>query len=381
MHPAGKLSPMGVLDVGRKCPHSCCFCFYSFYDKSEKQFNYLRTAEYLSTESLKNLLRYFAQWGLTHFEYTGGEPSLHPDIVEITRYAHKELGLKGRMITMGQFLGTKLGGSSEILLDRLLEAGLNDFLFSFHTVDAEMFHKLTGADLGKLQSVMKTLDDRGFSYCTNTVVEANNYKTLPDTARYLVSSGTRYHNFLIMRLDWGWANNNMREEMAVGYKAKYNDIDKYIKEATDILVAADIAVNIRYAPYCMFKGYEKHIVGFKGAAMDPYEWRNGTKAASEGEPLLKCITEEDNYTKRIPLFESDPAYNLAFSEKCEKCAVRPICDGVDRDYVARHGWDEFEPLAGEQIKDVVHFRYEYPGPFIMKEEQYERSPRKKETSS
>ena len=72
LHPAGALSPMGVLDVGRKCPHSCCFCFYSFYDNSENQFNYLRNAEFLPKEQLKNILRHFVKWKLTHFEYTGG---------------------------------------------------------------------------------------------------------------------------------------------------------------------------------------------------------------------------------------------------------------------------------------------------------------------
>lgn len=378
LHPAGVLSPMGVLDVGRKCPHSCCFCFYSFYDNSEKQFNYLRNAEFLPKEQLKNILRHFVKWGLTHFEYTGGEPSLHPDIVEVTEYAHHELGLKGRMITLGQFLHRKMRGSSEILLEELLAAGINDFLFSFHTKDESLFKKMTGAELGNLVNTMNILDEKNFSYCTNTVVNADNYKTLPETASHLIRTNTRYHNFIIMRMDWGWANRNTREEIAVGYKAKYEDIEKYIKEAVDILDEENVAVNIRYAPYCVFKDYEKYIVGYKGAQMDPYEWRNGTKAASEGIPFLKCVTEEDNYTKRIPLFESDPVYNMTFSEKCQECALRPICDGLDKTYAEKYGWSEFTPYSGEKITDVVHFRHDYPGPFLMKEAQFEASPRQKE---
>lgn len=374
LHPAGKLSPMGVLDVGRKCPHSCYFCFYSFYDKSDKQFNYLRNAEFLPEEQLKNILDYFVKWGLTHFEYTGGEPSLHPDIVEITDYAHHKLGLKGRMITMAQFLNCKLRGSARTLLEELLNAGINDFLFSIHTVNSVLFKRMTGGSIENTRKVMDILDAKNFSYCTNTVVDANNYKTLPETASYLAQKNTRYHNFIIMRMDWGWANNNMRE-LAVGYKGKYSDIERYVKEAIDILDSADIAVNIRYTPYCIFKNYERHIVGYKGAQMDPYEWRNGTKAASEGIPFLKCATEEDNYTKRIPLFENDPAYNLVFSKRCQGCALRLICDGVDKNYIEKHGWSEFEPYSGEKVTDVVHFRYDYPGPFLMKEEQFEISPR------
>ncbi|OHB98739.1 MAG: hypothetical protein A2W74_08155 [Planctomycetes bacterium RIFCSPLOWO2_12_38_17] len=371
LHPAGKLSPMGVLDVGRKCPHSCIFCFYSFYDGSEKQFNYLRKAKFLPKEQLENLLRYFVKWGLTHFEYTGGEPSLHPDIVEITRYAHFELGLKGRMITLGQLLDRKVRKSDASLLDDLLSAGLNDFLFSFHTLDDTLYNKITGGNLLKLKTVMDILDEKGFSYCTNTVVNGLTYKKLPELASYLIKKNTRYHNFLMMRLDWGWENNNMRESMALGYKGNYTEVAKYVKEATDILDENGIAVNIRYAPYCIFRGYEKYIVGYKGRQLDPYEWRNGTLKASEGIPSLTCETEEDNYTKRIPLFESDPVYNLAFSEKCKECALRIICDGVDNNYIQANGWSEFTTYEGKKIKDVVYFRYDYPAPFWMKESQYE----------
>jgi len=368
LHPIGKLSPSGVLDVGRRCPHSCIFCFYSFYDNSESQFNYLRTTKFLPKEQLKNLLRHFAKWGLTHFDYTGGEPTLHPDIVEITDYAHHQLGLKGRMITLAQFLDRKLRGSKKALLEELLSAGLNDFLFSFQTIDDALFEAMTGARLETMKRIMDMLDEKKFSYCINTVVNDHNYKTLPATARYLIQKNIRIQNFIIMRMDWGLRN---KKEIAMGHKGRYKELAKYIKEAIDIFEENKIAVNIRYAPFCIFKNYEKHIVDYKGIQLDSYEWRNGTKAASEGIPFLKCRTEEEYYCEWVKRFENDPVYNLAFSDRCQECALRQICAGVDKSYVGKYGWSEFEPYSGKKITDIVHFRYNYPDPYWMKEYQYE----------
>jgi pyrroloquinoline quinone biosynthesis protein E len=368
MHSIGRLSPSGVLDLGRKCPHSCVFCFYSYYEGENDQFGYLRRASYVPQPTLRKILDQFKAWGLTHFDYTGGEPSLHPEVVEITDYAHHELGLKGRMITLAQFLMKKLRGSEQTLLEQLLGAGLTDFLFSFHTVDSHLFKSLTGGKLELMQAAMDTLDEKGFSYCTNTVVNHYTCASLPATARCLVDHRVRIANFIMMRMDWGLRN---APDKAIERKGQYSEQVKYLREAIDILDAHRIAVNVRYVPYCMLKGYERHIVGYKGLQFDPYEWRNGTLAASQGVPYLKAATEEEYVEKVVPRYENDPVYNQIFSDRCASCALRSICDGADATYIADYGWDEFEPYSGERVTDLVHFRRDYPGPFQLKEDQYE----------
>jgi hypothetical protein len=56
-----------------------------------------------------------------------------------------------------------------------------------------------------------------------------------------------------------------------GFQIKHSVAAKYIKKAID--VAGDkLWVNVRYIPFCMMKGYEKHIVGFKQVYFDEYEW-------------------------------------------------------------------------------------------------------------
>ncbi|MBF0273049.1 MAG: radical SAM protein [Magnetococcales bacterium] len=353
--------------MGRRCPHSCTFCFYSFYDNSDDQFHYLRRAPWVSGEALRRVLDSFVSWGLTHFDYTGGEPSLHPECVEITRYAHRELGLKGRMISLGMFLlaPRPRGG---VLLDDLLDAGLDDFLFSFHTADPALFKQLTGAELDKLHRVMDNLDDRGFSYCINIVVSSLNEQTLAETVAALGGRRVRMVNFIMMRMDWGLRN---RPNIAIAKKGRLTHTIRHLTAAVDLLNQAGIAVNIRYAPYCLLKGYERHIVGYKGLQLDPYEWRNGTLAASEGVPYLKCHTLNEHRHEVVPRFENDPVYKLVFGPQCAGCGLRPICDGADAFYIEEFGWEEFVPYAPPVIHDYVHFRHDYPGVFLLKEQPHE----------
>ena len=63
--------------------------------------------------------------------------------------------------------------------------------------------------------------------------------------------------------------------------------------------------------------------------------------------------------------ETKPGYNMSFGEPCARCALRAICDGVDRDYVAAHGWSEFEPYPGPPVTDLLHFRRAYAPAFRM----------------
>jgi hypothetical protein len=63
--------------------------------------------------------------------------------------------------------------------------------------------------------------------------------------------------------------------------------------------------------------------------------------------------------------ETRDAYNMCQGEKCAGCSLRRICDGVDRDYVKQHGWDEFEPYAGAEIADLTHLRRGYSKPYEM----------------
>ncbi len=378
MHEPGRLSTGAVLDVGLKCTHSCRFCYYSYLDKSDDQFRGMRAASFRSLAECKSILDRLKANGFTHFDYTGGEPTLHPDIIEITRYAHRELGLRGRMITLGQFLMKKTRGcAQDALIKDLLDAGLVNFLFSFHAADESLFRDLTGESFERLRRAMSFLDERGFDYTSNTTVVEHNYRHLPDLAREVVKHRIYLHNFIIMNAYYEWNEDGG----AFGVQAKYSDIRPHLEEAVSILESNGVGVNIRYAPLCAVKGLEKNLVGVVGVRYDPYEWMNaaghlgGTpESCAAVLPVRPGGIEEHLVPRRLDLTLDNGVKVVGargdfkhFVEKCAGCSAKDVCDGIDPHYLKSYGDGEFVPYRAQAEKaPLQRARYGYAPSFFVK---------------
>jgi pyrroloquinoline quinone biosynthesis protein E len=365
LHKPGTLSPRGILDVGLKCVHSCRFCYYSFWDKSPDQFRALRQARFRTGADCREILSGLAAQGLSFYDVTGGEPTLHPEIVDIVRFG-TGLGLKSRLITLGQFLQGPDG-----LLERLLDAGLTDFLFSMHSVEERSFKEFTGGSWERLGRVMQALDKRGFAYGANTVIFDGNYERLEDIAREAAARGVYVHNFIIFNAYHEW---NSVHRVA-GVQARFTDVAPRLERAVAILEGAGIAVNIRYVPLCVFPGLARHVVGVLGLPYDPFEWRN--RACNYDREPSFC-------SEILPIPESGVRERFAFAPlgerlacgtelmgmrgerftvfpaKCASCAARPACDGVDPKYLERNGDGELAPFARADLDGpLLRERLEY----------------------
>lgn len=378
-HPPGALSRGAVLDVGLKCTHSCRFCYYSYLDRSADQFRGMRRARFRSLEECKAILDGLKRHGFDHFDYTGGEPSLHPHIVEITRYAHRELGLAGRMITLGQFLMRRMPGCrTPRLIDDLLAAGLVNFLFSIHAVDDALFERITGESWSRLRAALDHLDGLGFDYTSNTTVFEWNHQHLPAIAHEVARHRVYLHNFILMNAYYEWN----RDGRAFGVQARYQTVRPYLAEAIATLAAQGIAANIRYAPLCAVRGLERHLVGVVGVRYDPYEWMNeaghfGGSPEHCAKPLDVPVGGVDPSFRKRPadrtlanglrvVAERGPGTKV-FAEQCLRCAAREVCDGIDPNYLLQYGADEFQPYEGPVWQAPVHeARAAYAAPFLVK---------------
>ena len=353
----GELTRAGVLDLGLRCPHSCTFCYYSFLDGTSDRFRGMRHAPQRPLQELKRGLDQLAIEGIEQVDITGGEPLHHPDLVEIVRHAEQELDVRTRIITLGQLFQQTHQASGLPLLQALLEvAEVSDFLISLHAVDGDLYRKVTGGSFDRVQDALELLDERSFSYCTNTVVFADNAFHVPSIAHYLVDRKrhVRLANFITMNAFFEW-----REGRALGTQARYSDLSAPILEATRSLERSGIGVNIRYGPLCAFRGLEKNHVGTQGLLLDPYEWRND----------LRLITK---------IYATDPNEAAAFGRErlrleekekpavCGTCSHRGICDGVDKQYLEAHGTSELVPYSGPEIHDLMHYRRSNPAAFAVK---------------
>ncbi len=372
VHPPGSKSLRGVLDVGLKCVHSCRFCYYSFHDKSDDQFKALRQATLRSGPDCRAILTGLAAQGLGFYDITGGEPTLHPELVEIIRHG-TGLGLKSRLITLGQLL---MG--PDTLLDRLLDVGLTDALFSMHAVDEDNFKRFTGGSWERLRRVLERLDVQGFTYGANTVIFEGNVDMLEDIARESTRHGVYVHNFIIFNAYHEW--NSARR--VAGVQARFQNIAPRLERAVNILKDAGIAVNIRYVPLCVFPGLERHVVGLLGLPYDPFEWRN--RACNDDKDASYCseiLPIPDTGVREqfafVPLAEESLGglelsgmrgdHFKLFPEVCRECAARPACDGMDPKYLELHGDGELSPFARADLAGpLLRARLEYEAAYRVK---------------
>jgi MoaA/NifB/PqqE/SkfB family radical SAM enzyme len=138
------------LYVTDRCNLDCSYC--TEYDNSEKN---------PPLEVIKERLRHIRALGTLRVALVGGEPLMHPDIVEITRYA-REIGFSTSLTTNGFLLTKKLIGELE-------EAGLQVMQISVDRVTpSDVTKKSLKSVTGKIEMMQNS---RIKLHITGTVCE------------------------------------------------------------------------------------------------------------------------------------------------------------------------------------------------------------------
>ena len=117
-----------------KCNLSCIYCHREGEKKSE---------EPLSAAEIADVLKVAAHFGIRSVKFTGGEPMLRTDLLEIIRSV--PAGMESSITTNG----TLLAG----LAADLKQAGLRPVNVSIDSLNHETYKKITGTD--KLDAVLK----------------------------------------------------------------------------------------------------------------------------------------------------------------------------------------------------------------------------------
>jgi organic radical activating enzyme len=108
---------MAHISLINACNLTCSFCCFANRDLTDR----------LPTEKVKQALDSFKKIGVTGVEFTGGgEPTLHPDFIEITKYAHS-LGFKLGICTNGVILGKKKFPKEVVKLYSWVRLGMYGF--------------------------------------------------------------------------------------------------------------------------------------------------------------------------------------------------------------------------------------------------------------
>ncbi len=163
--PHNSLPVLSEIALTYRCNLSCKFCYAGCTcTKSDRNFS-----SEMSTAEVKQVLdaiRYDAE--VPSVSWTGGEPTLRSDLVELTAYA-TELGMRVNLITNGNNL-------TQELVDQLKNAGLRSAQVSLEGANAEIHDSLTQTP-GSYDRTLRgisLLKDAGLHVHTNTTINRIN---------------------------------------------------------------------------------------------------------------------------------------------------------------------------------------------------------------
>ncbi|MFZ2992435.1 MAG: radical SAM protein [Microgenomates group bacterium] len=105
---------------------------------------------HLHPDIVKSVLNSWISSGLKNIRFSGGEPTMHPNVVEFVKIA-KEGGIKRIAISSN-------GSMPEKMYRNLLDAGVNDFSISLDACCAEDAEKMSGGRKGIFERVASNIE-------------------------------------------------------------------------------------------------------------------------------------------------------------------------------------------------------------------------------
>lgn len=281
-------SPETPINIIYKCNQRCIFC--SRGDLS--RFNEANEAD------IRKMI--LAQKDTISFE--GGEPTLHPKLVEFIRLA-KSNGTRDIILaTNGVVLFYK-----KFCVD-ILEAGTNVVNIAMPTHLDDLNDTLTGTKgflKLRLRGIQNLMD---LGYGKNTrltfVVNSLNYKTMPAYTSFIIQNfpDIFYIEFNMIKV-MGWVTKN------TSLVPKLSDIAPYLNESMRLCAQYRIRCIIDGFPLC-------YIPGFEDISIDAFKM------------LKKRYTFLDEKGK---------------TPKCQGCTLGNICAGPRVDYIQLYGDNEIYP--------------------------------------
>ncbi len=141
------------ISLTNMCNLRCTYC--SQYDGKKSN---------ISLEFYKNLIDALVKVGINKIRFTGGEPLLNPNIVELVKYTKDTGKVSDICITTNGLL-------LDSHLDDLVKSGLTRINFSLDTTDKNLYKELTGSyEVDKVINNMKLAKERGLTVKINAVL-------------------------------------------------------------------------------------------------------------------------------------------------------------------------------------------------------------------
>ncbi|NNN04577.1 MAG: radical SAM protein [Elusimicrobia bacterium] len=291
------------------CSAKCLFCSQDFaWRKEPNDLPFEKAVEFM----------YMAyQNGYRRLGFTGGEPTLRPELPKLIALA-KKIGYGYVRI---QTNGIRIADYAYAKL--LADAGLTFVKYSLHGHNAELHDKLVavpGAFEKNLRSI-ENLKKLNVGIGVNIVLNDLNYRHLVEFYELFLLK-LQLSNFVIIApLYEGNMTLNDKEGAKIG--ARLTDMASYIRKAYELFTKINYPkppLLLHFTP-CVLPGYEQQMLGWSAF--------NTMVVNPKGEKRDLDMTAQSHTTK---------------TAACQRCVYNDRCIGWDASYARVFGTDEITPL-------------------------------------
>ncbi|GAB4029833.1 MAG: hypothetical protein Fur0012_04740 [Elusimicrobiota bacterium] len=277
-------------------------------------------------KKVKDIIDKSAEKNVWVVSFSGGEPTLYPDIVEAISYA------KRKKIVYIQMVSNGIETANYRFCEKLVKAGLNEVKFSLHSLNRKVHNNLVGSKIA-FDSILKSSDNfnkLGIKISFNFAINRLNYKEIPIFVKTMHDYGITGFCFMFSFYEGNMLNNT-------SISVSYTEVKSYLKTAIDYMKKKKILIETRMLnnfPPCVIPEYINLISDWGGDKIDNY-----SKVFNRNQNLNNPSSERK---EKI--------------ENCKKCLYYRKCRGIDRGYVKFYGIKEFRPVRqGESVSFDVYY--------------------------
>ena len=268
----------------------------------------------LSTATVLTALDEGRASGYDAVSFTGGEPTIRPDLLGLIRAA-RDRGYRDIKV---QSNGLMFAAAANV--DRILDAGANRFHVSIHTHEATAYDALVRRD-GSYPLMVAGLDNlvaRGVRLIVDVILKRDTYGRLLDALIWLEARGVRTVHLWFVSLTDGNAAN-------VESMPRMTEVMPTLHQAFAWARAHQIELRSLHIPRCILGDDAAH-------ALDP---------GSDHAGRVRVVTPDAIFELR----DSKLSGQVAVAA-CQDCVHREICPGVREDYLRHYGADELVAVRG-----------------------------------
>ncbi len=185
------------ISVTDRCNLRCVYCM------PKEGLHWQSRADQLTADEIARVVEAAVRGGVNRVRFTGGEPLVHPDIVEIVRRVAAIPGIEDMSLTTNAMLLERLAAP-------LALAGLRRVNISMDSLDADKFKRITrGGDINRVWRGIAAAERMGLTplKLNTVVVRGLNDNELPELARLTIENEWHIRFIELMPIgnvqDWG----------------------------------------------------------------------------------------------------------------------------------------------------------------------------------